>query len=172
METQISGFYRTREEGTTARNALLAAGYLPNEISFLAGDAKGQGHETPAVGPIVDAGAESEAPRDAWIGGVAGLAAGAIAMVLPGIGPLIAIGPLAGAIGGLGVGAAAGGVVGLLRDQGVSKEEAEFYAEGVARGGALVTVHDVSGDRATEAQKILDSHGAIKVEKLTPESTE
>jgi len=169
---QISGFYRTREDGITARNALLAAGFKPEEISFLAGDAKNQGHQTPAVGPVEATGAESEAPRDAVIGGIAGLAAGAIAMVLPGIGPLIAAGPIAGAIGGIGIGAAAGGIIGLLRDHGISQEEAEFYAEGVARGGSLVTVHDISGDRAKEAQKILQDRGAIDVEELTPESSD
>ena len=62
-------------------------------------------------------------------------------------------------------------MIGLLRDNGMSQEEAEFYAEGVRRGGALVTVHGVDGDRATEARKILDREGAIEVEKLTPEST-
>jgi len=168
METQISGFYKTRGEGEAARNALLAAGYLPGEVSLLTGDVRG--HETPAVGPLKATGALSEAPRDAWIGGVAGLAAGAIAMVLPGIGPLIAMGPLAGAIGGLGVGAAAGGIIGLLRDQGLSEDEAQFYAEGVKRGGSLVTVHDVSGDRATEARQILDRQGALEVERLDPGS--
>jgi len=170
METQISGFYRTRAEGETARTALLTAGFSPDEISFVAGDTLG--HQTPAVGPVASTGSLSEAPQDAWIGGVAGLAAGAIAMVLPGIGPLIAMGPIAGALGGLGVGAAAGGIIGLLRDQGISKDEAEFYAEGVARGGALVTVHGVSGDRAAEARKILDSQGAIETEKLTPEANQ
>jgi hypothetical protein len=170
METQISGFYRTREDGMAARNALLAAGYSPDEISFLAGDVVGYGHQTPSVGPVAATGAESEASRDAWIGGVAGFAAGAIAMVLPGIGPLIAIGPMAGALGGLGMGAAAGGVIGLLRDHGISHAEAEFYAEGVARGGSLVTVHGVSGNRAGEARRILDKQGAIEVEKLTPDS--
>lgn len=99
METQISGFYRTRLEGEAARSALLAAGYTANEISMVTGDMRGEGHQTPAVGPVAATGSLSEASQDAWIGGVAGLAAGAIAMVLPGIGPLIAIGPLAGAMG-------------------------------------------------------------------------
>jgi len=155
-----------------ARNALLARGFLPDEVSFLAGDVEGQPPQTPAVGPIAATGAESEAPRDAWIGGVAGLAAGAIAVVVPVVGPLIALGPIAGAIGGLSVGAAAGGIIGLLRDHGVSEKEAQFYADGVAKGGALVTVHGVSGDRASQARKILVSHGAIDVEKLTPDEEE
>jgi uncharacterized membrane protein len=97
------------------------------------------------------------------------LAAGAIAVVLPGIGSLIAAGPIAGAIGGLSMGAAAGGIVGLLRDYGISREEAEFYAEGVRRGGALVTVHGVSGQRASQAEKILKSRGALHTEEMAEE---
>jgi uncharacterized membrane protein len=82
---------------------------------------------------------------------------------------LIAAGPLAGALGGLAVGAAAGGLIGLLRDHGISKEEAEFYAAGVKRGGSLVLVHGVPDDRTAGARKILDDHGAIEVEKLADE---
>jgi len=151
-------------DGEAARHALLSHGFAPEEVSFVAGDTRG--HDTPRIGPIEEVGAEKEAPTDAWIGGVVGLAAGMIAVVIPGIGPLIAAGPLAGAIGGLGVGAATGGVIGLLRDHGVSKEEAEFYAEGVKRGGSLVTVHGVSGDRADQARKILAEHNPIETEKL------
>jgi hypothetical protein len=161
----IAGFYRTVADGEAARQSLLSAGFTSDEVSFVTGDTRG--HETPAIGPVEAVGAEDEAPRDAWIGGVIGLAAGMIAVVIPGIGPLIAAGPLAGAIGGLGIGAAAGGIVGLLKEHGISEEEAQFYAEGVKRGGALVTVHGVSEERADQARKILDRHGAIDTEKLS-----
>jgi hypothetical protein len=167
MTIAIAGFFRTRLEGETAQEALLSSGFTPDEISLVVGDTTG--HETPAIGPIETIGAESEAGTDAMIGGAVGLAAGLIAVAIPGIGPLLAAGPLAGAIGGLTVGAATGGLIGLLRDHGVSKEEAEFYAEGVRRGGALVTVHDVSQDRADIAWKILDRNGAIEVETLVEE---
>jgi hypothetical protein len=160
----IAGFYRTREQGEAARQALLDAGFRKEEVGFVAGDTRG--HTTPAIGPLESTGAESEAAHDALIGGMAGLALGMVAVVIPGIGPLIAAGPLAGAIGGASLGAAAGGVVGMLRDHGVSEEEAEFYAEGVKRGGALVTVHGVSDDRAAEARRILQQHGAIETEDL------
>jgi hypothetical protein len=163
-EEAVAGFFRTVADGEGARQELLNNGFTPEEVGFVAGDTRG--HETPRIGPIEEVGAEKEAPTDAWIGGVVGLAAGMIAVVIPGIGPLIAAGPLAGAIGGLGVGAATGGVIGLLRDHGVSKEEAEFYAEGVKRGGALVTVHGVSGDRADQARKIFSEHNAIETEEL------
>jgi hypothetical protein len=167
MAKAIAGFFRTPQDGEAAQRALLDAGFAREEVSFLTGDT--QGHETPAVGPITTTGSESEAVPDAWIGGVVGIAAGMIATAIPGIGPLLAIGPLAGAIGGLSIGAAAGGLIGLLRDQGISEEEAEFYAEGVKRGGSLVTVHDVPDDRAGKARDILKERGAIDTETLAEE---
>lgn len=164
----IAGFYRTVAEGQEAREALLAAGFRDDQVSFLTGDTRG--HETPAVGPVHDIGADDEAPKDAWIGGVVGLAAGMVAVAIPGIGPFLAAGPLAttlaGAVGGMTVGAATGGIIGLLRDHGISEEEAQFYAEGVKRGGALVTLHGVSDKRADEARKILSRCGAIDTEEL------
>jgi len=163
----ITGFFRNRADGEAAQEALLANGFTRDEVSFVAGDTAAK--ETPAVGPVMDTGAETEAGRDAWIGGVVGLAAGMIAVVLPGIGPLIAAGPIAGAIGGLSVGAAAGGIIGLLKDHGVSEDEAAFYAEGVKRGGSLVTVNGVTDKRASDARDILDKAGAIETEKLAEE---
>jgi hypothetical protein len=160
----IAGFFRTREQGEAARQALLDAGFTSDEVGFVAGDTRG--HTTPRIGPLESTGAESEAAQGAFIGGMVGLAAGVVAVVIPGIGPLLAAGPLAGAIGGLTAGVATGGAIGLLRDYGVSEEEAEFYAEGVKRGGALVTVHGVSEDRAEKAREILERHRAIDTENL------
>src|SRR3954454_23050473 len=97
----IAGFFRTVAEGEAARQALLSNGFTNDEVSLVAGDTRG--HDTPRLGPIEELGAEKEAPTDAWIGGVVGLAAGMIAVVIPGVGPLIAVGPLAGAIGGMSV---------------------------------------------------------------------
>lgn len=164
----IAGFFRTRAEGEQARSRLISAGFSEGQINYLAGDVRA--HETPEVGPpIKDAGTESEAGTDAFIGGVVGLAAGVIALAIPGIGALVAAGPIAGAIGGLTAGTAVGGVIGLLKDHGLSEEEAEFYAEGVRRGGALVTLHDLDEKREHDARKILDEAGAIDVEKLGDE---
>jgi hypothetical protein len=162
----IAGFFRTQAEGEHAKAALLDAGFSPDEVSFIAGDTREA--DIPKLGPSVK-GAESEAGSDAIVGGIIGLAAGMIAVVLPGIGALIAAGPIAGAIGGLTAGAAAGGLIGFLKDHGVSEEQAEFYEEGVRRGGALVTVHRAAGEGEKKARKILDDSGAIEVEKLGDE---
>ena len=168
MAKAIAGFFRTRAEGEKAREALHQAGFTDREIGFLAGDLRPD--ETPRVGPVLeDEGSESEAVADAFVGAGIGLAAGLFAVLLPGFGWLIAAGPLVGAFGGMTAGAAVGGVYGILKDLSLSPDEADFYAEGVRRGGALVTVHGVEEKRETEAREILDDNGAIGFEQLADE---
>ena len=168
MAKAIAGFFRRASEGELARQALQQAGFTQNEVGFVAGDTRG--HQTPRVGPALkDEGSESEAVGDAFVGGAIGLAAGLFAVLLPGFGWLVAAGPLVGAFGGLTAGVAVGGFIGILKDHGISDELAEFYAEGVRRGGALVTVHGVDQKREASAEKILADSGAIEVEQLADE---
>jgi hypothetical protein len=167
MTKTTVGFFRTRVEGERAYNQLLAGGLAHDQVSFVAGDMRG--HETPAIGPIQGTGAESEMPQDIALGSAIGLAAGLVALVIPGIGPLIAAGPLAAAMGGLAAGAAVGGIVGLLKDHGVSEEEAEFYEDGVRRGGALVTVRGVSEEQEKKAREIMQENGSLETEELLPQ---
>jgi hypothetical protein len=98
------------------------------------------------------------------VGGAAGLAASLMGLAIPGIGPIIAAGPIVATLSGAGVGAVAGGLIGGLTDMGVSKSDAEYYAESVRRGGALVTVRadDTRADRAAE---IMRDHGAVDIEQ-------
>ncbi len=83
----------------------------------------------------------------AALGGAAGLLAGLGAFILPGVGGVVAAGWLASALAGAVAGGAAGGVVGALIEAGIGESDAAGYAEGVRRGGTLVTVRVMSGDR-------------------------
>jgi uncharacterized membrane protein len=83
----------------------------------------------------------------AALGGAAGLLAGLGAFVLPGIGAVVAAGWLASALAGAVAGGAAGGVVGALIEAGVSENDAAGYAEGVRRGGTLLTIRVMGRDR-------------------------
>jgi hypothetical protein len=83
----------------------------------------------------------------AALGGAAGLLAGLGAFVVPGIGTVIAAGWLASTLAGVVAGGAAGGVVGALIEAGVSENDAAGYAEGVRRGGTLVTIRVMGHDR-------------------------
>ncbi len=92
------------------------------------------------------------------LGGIAGLAVGAGALVIPGIGPLIAAGPIAGLLSG----AITGGIAGGLIDWGVPAEESRHYEEDVRQGKTLVSVHSSSA-KLDDAAHILRQHGANNV---------
>jgi hypothetical protein len=79
------------------------------------------------------------------------------------IGPILAAGPIAAALTGAGIGAAAGGLVGALTESGIPEQDAKYYAEGVRRGDVLVTVRtdEVHSDSVCD---VLDRHHAIDVE--------
>jgi hypothetical protein len=115
---------------------------------------------------VVDdaSGAAAGAVTGGVVGGAAGLAASLMGLAIPGIGPIIAAGPIVATLTGAGVGAVAGGLIGGLTDMGVSRSDAEYYAESVRRGGALVTVR-ADDSRAEGAAEIMREHGAIDIER-------
>jgi len=92
------------------------------------------------------------------IGGLAGLAVGAGALVIPGLGPLVAAGPIAGLLSG----AATGGIAGGLVDWGIPEAEGRKYEEDVKQGRILVSVR-AAEQKADEAAKIMRNHGADRV---------
>ncbi|WP_245197483.1 hypothetical protein [Labrys sp. LIt4] len=116
-----------------------------------------------ATDATTDAGAG--AGVGAAVGGIGGLLTGLGVMAIPGVGPVVAAGWLAatvaGAATGAVVGGVAGGLVGALTDRGVEKDEAQVYAEGIRRGGSLVTA-TVDDDNAETARAILQ-RGSVDV---------
>lgn len=149
----------------TARDVvedLVEAGYNRDNISLVANDASGE------YARYIDAdGDDVSAGEGAGFGAVVGGLIGLGVALIPGIGPVIAAGPFAAAaMAGLGAatGAVTGGIVGGLVDMGVPEEEAGYYAEGLRRGGTLVSV---TTDDATvsRAQQIMNRHNPIDLEK-------
>jgi hypothetical protein len=100
----------------------------------------------------------------AALGGLGGLVVGLGALAIPGIGPVLAAGPIAAALAGAGLGAAAGGVIGTLTELGIPGEDADVYAEGVRRGGTLVMVH-ADDERAEPVMRLMTRHGAVDVDE-------
>jgi hypothetical protein len=100
-------------------------------------------------------GAATGAGIGAAAGGVAGLLAGLGMIAIPGIGPVVAVGWLASTAAIAAVGGVTGGVLGALTEAGVSKEDAHVYAEGVRRGGTLLTVRVPNADKG-RVEAILD----------------
>lgn len=137
------------------------------DISIVSNDDSHRKANAP-VRPPLDHTAATAAERDAGagaaLGGVLGAGGGALAglglLAIPGLGPVVAAGWLAsaavGALVGGAVVAGAGGMVGALTHAGVSPEEAEVHAEGVRRGGTLISAK-VADDMVAEARAALDT---------------
>ena len=100
-------------------------------------------------------GAEAGAGIGAVVGGTAGLLAGLGVLAIPGIGPAVAAGWLVATGAAALAGGVAGGIIGALTQAGVSREDAEVYAEGIRRGGTLVTARAPDGER-TRYEAIMD----------------
>src|SRR3954452_550457 len=107
----------------------------PGKDTFPDRDLDGKDDRAEAAG----AGAGAGAGVGAAVGGTAGLLAGLGLMAIPGVGPVVAAGWLVATLAGAAAGGVAGSVVGALTQAGVSKEDADIYAEGLRRGGAVVS---------------------------------
>jgi hypothetical protein len=102
----------------------------------------------------------------ALLGGAGGLAAGVGLLAIPGLGPVVAAGWLVstavGAAAGAAAGGATGGIIGALTHAGVPEEEAHVYAEGVRRGGALLSVR-VDDSQVAQVESILNAANTVNV---------
>ena len=164
MTQTITALFDTFDEASAAVRDLEAAGVPHSDISVVANNAHGE-HDHKAVN-------SAEAAKDAGkgagigatVGGLGGLLTGLGVMAIPGVGPVVAAGWLVatavGAVTGAVVGGAAGGVVGALTKEGVSEDDANVYAEGVRRGGALVTAK-VDDSMATTARAVLNGESVV-----------
>jgi uncharacterized protein (TIGR02271 family) len=165
------GLFDNFEHARMAVEELVQAGFNRENISLIANSSTGEVRQyisDEEKGEEIGEGALGGAGIGAVVGGLGGLLVGLGALAIPGIGPVLAAGPLITALAGAGIGAAAGGLLGALAKAGIPSDEAELYAEGVRRGGTLVTVN-AADDMADRAVDILNHHNPVDVEKRSEE---
>lgn len=156
----VFGIYPSPLSAERAVDDLVAAGYSNADVSVLMTDAettKDFAHEKNTKAPE---GTAIGVTTGGVVGGTLGLLAGIGALAIPGVGPLIAAGPIMGALAGLGVGGAVGGIVGALAGMGVPEYEAKRYEGRVKNGGVLLSVHCETSDEIHRAKEILKTTGA------------
>lgn len=161
----ITGLFDTHDQADRAVRSLKDAGVNGEDISIVASNADGS-YGTDK-GDDVAEGVGAGAGVGAVVGGTGGLLAGLGMLAIPGIGPVVAGGWLLataiGAVTGAAVGGAAGGLIGALTDAGVDERDAHVYAEGVRRGGILVTAR-VDDGRADAAAAILKNSSVVDIQ--------
>lgn len=140
MTQKIVGAFRSEQEATQAIEDLKQQGYRAEEISVIAKDRGETETIEEETGTKAPEGLASGAATGGVLGGVTGLLAGLGALAIPGIGPIVAAGPIAATLTGAAVGAGAGGLVGGLIGLGIPEEEAKEYGSYVDEGHILVMV--------------------------------
>jgi hypothetical protein len=158
------GIYPDRGSFEAGITALRDAGFRSGDISAVVPErdvtTKDLAHEIHSKAPE---GIAVGAGTGVVAGGVLGWLAGIGALAIPGIGPLLAAGPIVAALAGAGAAGAAGGLVGGLVGAGMPEIEAKRYAGRIREGGYLVSVHGDDGEWARRAKEILQTTGAHDV---------
>jgi hypothetical protein len=161
--TAVFGIYATPATAEAAVDHLLARGFSNSAISVLLPDdesTRAFAHEKNTKAPE---GTATGVTAGGVVGGTLGLLAGIGALAIPGVGPLIAAGPIMATLAGVGVGGAVGGLVGALVGMGIPEYEAKRYEGAVKGGGTLLSVHCDTSEQIDTAKRALKETGASDI---------
>ncbi|GMA99389.1 general stress protein [Pelosinus sp. IPA-1] len=152
----IIGVFESRDRAENAVNTLRQQGFTSEEINIVS---KKQQHANTTQDETYDDDIVDGTLTGGTLGGIGGLLMGAGALLLPGIGPILAVGPITAAVGG----AIAGGIAGGLIDWGIPAEASQRYEQEVAQGSILAIIR-TDTTKVTSAAQILRQNGAKDVE--------
>ena len=168
----VFGIYPSRSGAELAVDRIVAAGFSNSDVSVLMADApstKEFAHEKSTKAPE---GTAAGVTAGGVVGGTLGVLAGIGALAIPGVGPLIAAGPIMAALAGVGVGGAVGGLVGALVGLGIPEYEAKRYEGRVKDGGVLLSVHCDTSDEISRAKTLLKETGADDISSSSEASAD
>src|ERR1700733_9152989 len=170
--TAAFGIYKDRTSVENAVDALRQAEFRNTDISVLFPENQGTkdfAHEKHTKAPE---GAAAGVGSGALVGGTLGWLAGIGALAIPGIGPLIAAGPIVAALAGVGGGGTVGGLTGALIGLGMPEFEAKRYEGRMSKGGILLSVHCDTSDEIKRGKQVLEATRAEDVSSTGESSTD
>ena len=154
---------KSEEQATRIVDDLKAAGFSNNDVSVLLPDRAGSrdfAHEHHTKAPE---GAATGAVAGGVTAGVLGWLVGIGSLAIPGVGPLIAAGPIMAALGGVAAGGAVGGLAGALVGFGIPEYEAKQYEGKIKNGNIMISVHTDDSRQRKIAKEIFDRDHATDV---------
>ena len=163
MKKSVVGIVASQAQAQSIVDDVQAIGVPSSEVSALFPDKDGSrafAHENHTKAPE---GAVAGVGAGGLLGGTLGLLAGIGALAIPGVGPLIAAGPLMGALSGAAAGAAVGGVAGALIGMGIPELEAKTYEGRIRDGNVLLAVHVETSEVEKQVKDIFKRHNAQDV---------
>src|ERR1700722_15064377 len=162
-EESVFGIYLTRSSVESAVSALKHAGFSNSDVSILLPENLQSEQLATEHSTKAPEGAAVGAGSGAAVGGALGWLLGVGALAIPGIGPVIAAGPLLAALAGIGIGGAFGGFAGVLVGLGIPEYQANEYEGQMLKGGILVAVRGETGEQVDRAKQVLSQSGARDV---------
>lgn len=168
--TSVFGIYPTHHSADAAVEKLRAKGFLNTDVSVLypqntRSTAFGRQKATKsAEGTVAGAGS------GVVIGGALGCLAGLGMLAFPGVGSLVAAGPIVATLAGMGGGGTIGGMIGAFIGSGRPEPRAKHGDGRVRKGGILLSVHTDDQEWANKGERILEQTGAEDIAS-TGEST-
>lgn len=144
-------------------DSLQAAGFPNRDVSVLWPDSNnrfGLTHENETKAPE---GATAGATTGGVVGGILGWLAGIGALAIPGLGPLVAAGPIMGLLSGAAVGATVGGIAGALIGLGIPEYEAKRYEEGLRNGNVLISCRCYDDEQVKACEELFKRLGGKDV---------
>ncbi|MCK8823489.1 general stress protein [Fuchsiella alkaliacetigena] len=165
--SSVIGVFANEERAERAVNEIKQAGLDEGEISIVAkGEEGATGEEQQGQRGKTEMSFENQNLGDGTatggaIGGIAGLMAGAGLFAIPGVGPIIAAGPIAAGLSG----AVAGGLTGALVDYGIPEEASQEYENQVRQGNILAICEGLEDrDQLADIEAIMQRNGATEIE--------
>jgi hypothetical protein len=156
----VIGLVETYAQAEQIVAELQGAGFASSEISVLLPDKQGTrdfAHEKHTKAPE---GSAVGASAGGLLGGTLGLLAGIGSLAIPGLGPLIAAGPILATLSGGAAGAALGALTGALVGLGIPEIEAKQYESKIKGGNILISVHVDDSDERTKAKQVFEQCAA------------
>lgn len=167
MSKTITRLFDNYADASNAVRELEAIGISPDDLSIVANNVD-KHHGDHGEGINEDGDVTRGVSTGAVLGGAGGLLAGLGLLAIPGLGPIVAAGWLAATAAGAGIGAAGGavtgGIVGALKNAGHSDDDAHVYAEGVRRGGTLLSAN-VPDERVQEVEAVLNRTRIVDIQE-------
>lgn len=140
VKRHVVGTYETDREAIAAIEDLKRQGFTSDEISVISKNPEEMDYVVEETDTHAGEGAATGAATGGLLGGLGGVLTGLGALAIPGVGPIIAAGPIVAGITGAAAGAGVGGLAGALIGMGIPDDEAKVYNEHFEHGRILVLV--------------------------------
>lgn len=169
MDKRIVGVFTAEHDASGAIEELKRHGFRTDDISVITKNKKDTNSIHEDTGTKAPEGMASGATTGGLLGGLTGLLVGIGALAIPGIGPIIAAGPIAATLAGVAVGVGTGGLVGGLVGLGIPEDEAESYDRYVGQGHILVMV-DAKGEHEQDVYRIFKQYHSLNGDRFEGKS--